>query len=44
MHFNDFLITNDAKVTLIRRAKHMVPLNFVPPKQTGKCISVVLKD
>ena len=28
-----FLITNNAKVTLMRSATHMVPLNFVPPKK-----------
>ena len=28
-----FLITNNAKVTLLRSATHMVPLNFVPPKK-----------
>ena len=41
-----FLITNNAKVTLMRSATHMVPLNFVPPKKkkTGKCISAVFKD
>ena len=44
MHSNDFLITNDATVTLTRCAKHMVPLNFVPPKKKqGNVFQLFLK-